>query len=95
MSVDTVNYALTRVRLRIAQDQSNSFSAEGKLKLLMMCAVLRDDLLQENILWFDQHVNDYLAREPDATSYLLDELFAELGFPEGIREQLTAELLAA
>lgn len=95
MSVDTVNYALTRVRLRIVQDQSNSFSAAGKLKLLTMCAVLRDDLMQDNILWFDQHVNDYLAREPDAADFLLDELFAELGFPEGIREQLTAELLAA
>ena len=94
MSVDTVNQALTKVRLRIMADQSNSFSAAARLHLYTMCAVLRDDLMREDILWFDQHVNDYLARSPDATDYLLDELFAELGFPEGTREQLTAALVA-
>lgn len=94
MSVDSVNYALTRVRLRIERNPNN-FSPEGQRKLLAICAVLRDDLMAENILWFDQHVNDYLAREPDAMDFILEDLFAELGFPEGIREQLTAELVAA
>ena len=94
MSVDTVNYALSSVRMRIERNPSN-FSPEDQRKLLGICAVLRDDLMQENILWFDQHVNDYLAREPDAMDFILDDLYGELGFPDGYRGQLTAALLAA
>jgi len=94
MSVDTVNYALTSVRISIERNPSN-FSPESQRKLLGICAVLRDDLMKEDVLWFDQHVNDYLAREPDAMDFILDELFGELGFPDGYREQLTAVLLAA
>lgn len=93
MSVDTVNYALTRVRRRFETNPEN-FSEAGLRRILGICAVLRDDLMREDILWFDQHVDDYLAREPDAMSFILEELFDELGFPDGVREQLTAELLA-
>ena len=98
MSVDTVNQALTAVRLRISADQSNSFSIESKQRLLAMCNVLRDWLMINNpntavvIADFNLVVNNYLRNQPDAADYLLDELFAELGFPEGVREQLDAAL---
>ena len=94
MSVDTVNEALTAVRLRIAADQSNSFSREAKDLLLAMCSIMRDDLMKERINSFDLYIDSILARYPDAAAYLLDELFAELGFPEGTRDQLSAALAA-
>jgi hypothetical protein len=94
MSVDTVNTAVTAVRLRIGYDQSGAYSPEGKAKLLNMLGVMRMYLMEEKPGSFDAYIDNALASEPDAMSYLLDEIFAELGFPEGIREQLSAELAA-
>lgn len=91
MSVDTVNQALTKVRLSIAYNP-DAFSASGKEKLLYMAGCMRSHLLREDIEGFDNYVDNALGSEPDAMSYLLDDLFAELGFPEGVREQLTDEL---
>lgn len=92
MSVDTVNYALTTVRQRIAFDQSNAFSTDGKAKLIYMMGCMRDHLMRGSIQDFDDYVDNALSAEPDAMDYILDELFSELGFPEGIREQLSAKL---
>lgn len=93
MSVDTVNYALTRVRMRIERNPNN-FSAEGLRKLLAICGCMRDYLMQEDIAGFDDYVDSRLASEPDAMDFILEDLFDELGFPGGVREQLTAELAA-
>ncbi len=93
MSVDTVNSALTNVRLHFIE-YPESFSPEGFRKLVRMCDIMRDYLMQEDVASFDGYIDLSLRTEPDAMSYLLDELFAQLGFPEGIREQLAAELAA-
>jgi hypothetical protein len=101
MSVDTVNQALTAVRLRIGNDQTNAFSPEGKRKLVDICGIWRYWLMMNNpntevvLADFNTVVDNYLRNEPDATTYLLDELFEELGFPEGVREQLDAALAVA
>jgi len=95
MSVDTVNYALTCVRARI-QRYPDHYSEEGRNLLIAMCDVMRMHLMQEDIAQFDQYVDHILGRDPDAASFILEELFEELGFgPDGIREQLSAELVAA
>lgn len=93
MSVDTVNYALTRVRLRIERNPNN-FSPEGQRKLLGICECMRANLMAEDIKAFNDFVDQMLAAEPDAMDFILEDLFAELGFPEGTREQLSAELVA-
>ena len=94
MSVDTVNSALTNVRQRVVLDTSNAFSVEGKNKLVYMMDCMRMYLMGDAPVGFDLYIDMKLASEPDAMSFLLDELFSELGFPEGIREQLSAELAA-
>ena len=93
MSVDTVNSALTNVRLRLFK-YPYTHSPEGFRKLLAMCEVMRSYLMQEDVASFDGYIDLRLRSDPDAMSYLLDELFEELGFTEGIREQLSAELAA-
>ena len=93
MSVDTVNSALTNVRLRIIK-HPDSYSQDGQRKLLAMCDVMRAYLMEEDTASFDGYINLRLASDTDAMTFLLDELFEELGFPEGIREQLSAELAA-
>lgn len=78
MSVDTVNYALTTVRRSII-DHPDNYSVEGRMELLAMCACMRDYLMQEDIAGFDRYVDSRLAKEPDAMSFLLEELFNTLG----------------
>lgn len=92
MSVDTVNYALTAVRLRIAERQ-DCYSVEGKVKLLYMAGCMRDHLMRESIEGFDNYVDNALASSPDATDLLLEELFEELNITD--REELSAKLLEA
>lgn len=94
MSVDTVNYALSRVRMRIERNPEN-FSSEGQRRLLAMCGCMRDYLMQEDVDGFNNYIDARLASEPDAMDFILEDLFDELGFPEGTREQLSAELAAA
>ena len=93
MSVDTVNSALTNVRLRIIK-HPDSYSQDGQRKLLAMCDSMRMYLMGGAPVGFDLYIDMKLASDPDAMTFLLDELFEELGFPEGIREQLSAELAA-
>lgn len=93
MSVDSVNYALTNVRHSIANAPQH-FSPEGQAKLLSFCEVMRTYLMQEDTASFNGYIDLRLASDPDAMCYLLEELFEELGFAEGVREQLTAELAA-
>lgn len=96
MSVDTVNYALTKVRLSIIEDPISGSDEEWR-DLLAICTVLRDDLMREDIDAFNAHFNRYMAVEPDRACFIMEKLFGELGFGEetGTREQLTAELRAA
>lgn len=91
MSVDTVNFALTKVRMRFERNPEN-FSPEGQRKLLAICECMRDRLMREDVEGFNAYVNSILAREPDAADFILEELFSELGFTEGVREQLDAAL---
>jgi hypothetical protein len=77
MSVDTVNTALTNVRLRIERTPQN-FSSIGHSTLLSMCGVMRDFLMKEDIDGFTRYTQARLASAPDATDYLLEELFGEL-----------------
>ncbi len=92
MSVDTVNYALTNVTQRI-RNNPEAYSVGGKAKLLYIADCMRDCLMKEDIEGFDNFVDNYLAVEPDAADYLLDELFEELNITD--REQLTTKLLEA
>jgi hypothetical protein len=95
MSVDTVNYAVTNVRLRILKDPT-SYSLDGARKLLSILDVMRMYLMAEDVQGFDRYINEVLGREPDAADFLLEELFNELGLgPNGIREDLDKILLAA
>lgn len=89
MSVDTVNYALTNVRLRI-QRFPDSFSETGYRKLLAICECMRDSLMGGFVDDFNRYVDDVLAREPDAADYILEDLFEELNITD--REELTAKL---
>jgi hypothetical protein len=88
MSIDTVNEALTAVRVRIAASTDNSFSVDGKQTLIDMCNVWRDKLMAAGLATevvianFNSSIDRYLAARPDTTVFLLDELFAELGFPD-------------
>lgn len=94
MSVDTVNEALTKVRLFILNN-FNSFTPEGQTKLLAIADCMRESLMKDDVKGFDQYVDSILAREPDAAVFILDELYLHLGFgEEGVREQLDAELAA-
>jgi hypothetical protein len=93
MSVDTVNQALTAVRLRIAYNTSNAFSPEGKERLLYMAGCMRYYLMREDIQAFNDFVDNALASSPDTTDYLLEDLFEELNIT--VREELTAKLLEA
>jgi hypothetical protein len=91
MSVDTVNEALTRVRLRILKYPDN-YSPEGFRKLLGMCECMRANLMAEDIKAFDDFIDDTLSREPDAADFLMEELFEELMIDN--REELSAALVA-
>ena len=93
MSVDTVNYALTNVRMRFQRNPEN-FSLWGLRKLLAICDCMRDLLMRGDVAGFDAYVNSVLTGEPDAADFILEELFYELGFPKGVREQLDAALAA-
>lgn len=90
MSVDTVNFALTRVTRSIHNNPHN-FSREGQRKLLAIADCMRDSLMREDIAGFDAYVDDVLRREPDAADFLLEDLFDELKITD--REELTAKLL--
>lgn len=92
MSVDTVNFALTSVAQRIRRSPEH-FSPEGQRKLLAIADCLRRALMAEDIQGFDSYVDSYLAREPDAADYLIEDLFEELNIT--VREELTAKLLEA
>jgi hypothetical protein len=91
MSVDTVNSALTTVRLRFERNPE-MFSAEGQRRLLVICGCMRDYLMQDGAKGFNRYVDSLLMRDPDAADFVLEELFAELGFAGGVREQLSAAL---
>ncbi len=89
MSVDTVNAALTRVRLSI-QRHPDSFSPEGHRALLLSCEVMRHHLMREDIQGFDHYVDNLLAQHPDRADFILEELFQDLKIQR--REELTAIL---
>ena len=89
MSVDTVNEAVTRVRLRFNK-YPDQFSSHGLCKLLAMCNILRDRLMAEDPAGFEFYIDSILAREPDAADFLLDALFEELNITD--RDQLAVVL---
>lgn len=89
MSVDTVNYALSDVTLRI-RNNPNNFSEEGQRKLLGICECMRSYLMGEDAVGFNNYIDSVLAREPDAADYVLEDLFDELNI--AVREELTAKL---
>ncbi len=95
MSVDTVNYALTNVRLRIVKYPEH-YSPDGQRKLLAMCDVMRAYLMEEDVASFNGYINLSLAAEPDATDFLIEELYGELGLNSqtAVREDLDAALAA-
>lgn len=90
MSVDTVNYALTKTRMSI-QRMPEAFTEPGYNLLIAVCGCMRDELMREDIAGFDKYVDGVLAREPDAADYVLEELFANLEIRT--REELTIKLL--
>jgi len=95
MSVDTVNYALTKVRRQLER-YPEFFTPEGLRSMVAMCECMRDSLMKEDIAGFDSYVDGILARHPDSADYILEALFDELDFPlgAGTREHLSAELIA-
>jgi len=90
MSVDTVNYALTKTRMSIRR-MPEAFTELGYNLLIAVCGCMRDELMREDIAGFDKYVDSILAREPDAADYVLEELFAHLEIRT--REELTIKLL--
>lgn len=96
MSVDTVNEALTKVKLRICNN-SEAFSVCARTRMHEMMGYMRCHLMQEDIEAFNHCINSWLQFEPQMSciEVILDELFAELGFPEGTRDQLDLELAKA
>jgi hypothetical protein len=92
MSVDTVIHSISNVRRRFEQNPEN-FSAEGKRKLLLILDCMRDPLMREDVVSFDQYVDSILAREPDAADFVLEELFDDLEIYD--RDELSIKLLEA
>ena len=78
MSVDTVNQALTKVRIRLALNDA-VFSRCARIKMLEIMGVLRYWLMKDNVPDFNIVVNNYLRNEPDCMDIILNELFQELG----------------
>jgi hypothetical protein len=92
MSVDTVNYALTTVTKHIRDDQGNSFSAEGKKRLLDIADCMRSYLIVEDVQNFNWYVDTSLGKHPDTMDYLLEELFEHLNIKT--RDELSVILAA-
>jgi hypothetical protein len=92
MSVDTVIYAITRLRIRFT-NSPESFGPEGQRKVLIVLDCMRDPLLKEDISGFDSYVDRLLAREPDLADFVLEELFEQLNITD--RDELTTKLLEA
>lgn len=89
MSVDTVNYALTDVRMFIVNHR-DSFEETYHHTLKSICDYMRSYLMQEDVAGFNDFVNRMLAEEPDAADFILEELFIKLGITD--REELSAIL---
>lgn len=92
MSVDTVIYSITRLRIRFTA-HPESFSSEGQRRVFAVLDCMRDPLLKEDIVGFDHYVDGLLHREPDLADFVLEELFEHLNIT--VREELTAKLLEA
>lgn len=92
MSVDTVIHIISSLRRRVEQDDSNSFSPEGKQRVLLSLDCMRDPLMAEDIAGFDQYVDNLMRRDVDVADFILEEVFNELGIET--RDQLTAVLQA-
>ena len=90
MSVDTVNYALSKVTRWIREDQGNSFSPEGKERLLAIADCMRSYLMVEDVQNFNWYVDKCLGQHPDTMDFLMDALFDELMVAD--REALSKEL---
>jgi hypothetical protein len=78
--------------MRIAARQ-DTYSPEGKQKLLYMAGCMRYHLMQEDANGFNDYVNNILASSPDAAGLLLDDLFEELGIED--RYELDVKLQEA
>jgi hypothetical protein len=92
MSVDTVIHSISNLRRRFEQDDSNSFSPEGKQKVLISLDCMRDPLMKDDIPGFDQYVDSLMRCDVDLADFILEELFNHLGIT--FRVQLTVVLLA-
>lgn len=90
MSVDTVNYALSKVTRWIREDQSEAFSPDGKARLLAIADCMRSYLMTEDIENFNWYVDQCLAKHPDTMDFLMEELFDQLMLKD--REALSKEL---
>lgn len=91
MSTDTVLYALTTVQQRV--NVSDDFDAGQKWDLRLSIDCCRSALLNESVEYFQNVVDQGLARYPDRYDFILEELFEQLGITN--RDQLTALLTAA
>lgn len=92
MSVDTVIHSISSLRRRFEQDDSNSFSPEGKQRVLLSLDCMRDPLMAEDIAGFDRYVDNLMRRDVDVADFILEELFDHLGIT--FRVELTAVLQA-
>lgn len=77
MSVDTVNEALTKVRLS-THKHKDFWSEEGYRTRIAILECMRYDLMKDDIEGFIGYTQSCLGREPDAMSSILDDLFAEV-----------------
>lgn len=95
MSVDTVNEALTKVRLRI-RSMPDIWGVDGAERLCGICDVLRSYLMQDDTQGFIDCAQRLLARQPDSTMEVLQQLFAEvLGNEDAVWEEFEVELRRA
>lgn len=75
---DVVNEQLTAARL-FFQAHPDMFSERGREVIEAICGTVRMYLMKEDVSCASNYIDDVLAREPDAASFLLEELFARLG----------------
>jgi len=92
MSVDSVNQALTKVRLHI-QDTKALWGQDGTLSMVQHCEAMRSYLMSDDIEGFIAATQRMLGHSPDAMTEVLNMLFAEVcGNEQAVWEQFEEEL---
>lgn len=92
MSVDTVNEALTKVRLSIRNHKA-VWGWDGAHIMTLHCEAMRGYLMEDDVEGFIAATQRMLGYSPDSMTEVLNMLFAEVcGDERATWEQFEAEL---